>query len=148
MAENEILKTADFPSVIHNNEVSEEIVKWGCANSFPVKKAKLIYKLDAYVGFSPEYMIVAKRKPPIPGGWAVTVEKFVPEERTIPLNVNAKGEVNRFILKMMEEYEKEGLIVSLSDKVYNSYGSDLRDVTVKGHMILVNMFEDFVENMR
>ena len=87
----EVLAKTTFSSVIHNNEVCDEIVKWGNANGYPVTKAKLQNKLDAYVGFSPEYMILAKRLPPIPGGW---------------------------------------------------------DVTVVGHPILINNFEDFIENMR
>lgn len=57
----EVLAKTTFSSVIHNNEVCDEIVKWGNANGYPVTKAKLQNKLDAYVGFSPEYMILAKR---------------------------------------------------------------------------------------
>lgn len=145
----DILANTKFSSVIHNNEVSEEIVKWGNANGFPVIKAKLQNKLDAYVGFSPEYMIIAKRLPPIPGGWDVVVEKYEPEERVIPLNVKADtGEINRFIVKMIDEYVKEGLKMDLSDKVYESYGTHLRDLKVTGHPILINNFEDFIENMR
>ena len=56
----EVLAKTTFSSVIHNNEVCDEIVKWGNANGYPVTKAKLQNKLDAYVGFSPEYMILAK----------------------------------------------------------------------------------------
>lgn len=67
----EVLAKTTFSSVIHNNEVCDEIVKWGNANGYPVTKAKLQNKLEAYVGFSPEYMILAKRLPPIPGGWDV-----------------------------------------------------------------------------
>ena len=51
---SEILADATFPSVIHNNEVCEEIVKWGNKNGFPVQKAKLYNKMDGYVGFSPD----------------------------------------------------------------------------------------------
>lgn len=87
MAENKILATATFSSVIHNNEICSEIVKWGAANGYPVKKAKLINALEGYVGFTPEYMILAKRQPPIPGGWDITVEKYEPETRFIPVNV-------------------------------------------------------------
>lgn len=145
----EILAKTTFSSVIHNNEVCDEIVKWGNANGYPVIKAKLQNKLEAYVGFSPAYMILAKRLPPIPGGWNVTVEKYEPEERIIPLNVQAgTGEVNRFIVKMMDEYVKEGLKMELSDKIYDSYGTNMRDLKVTGHPILINNFEDFIENMR
>ena len=103
----EVLAKTTFSSVIHNNEVCDEIVKWGNANGYPVTKAKLQNKLDAYVGFSPEYMILAKRLPPIPGGWDVTVESYEPEERIIPLNVKQEtGENKSYIDKMMEEYDK------------------------------------------
>ena len=97
---SEILAEATFPSVVHNNEVSEEIVKWGNKNGFPLKKAKLYNKMDGYVGFSPDnYFIKATRLPPVPGGWKVVVEKYDAEERYIPLNVTPDGTVNRFILK-------------------------------------------------
>lgn len=51
----EVLAKTTFSSVIHNNEVCDEIVKWGNANGYPVTKAKLQNKLDAYVGFSRVY---------------------------------------------------------------------------------------------
>ena len=133
---SEILAEATFPSVIHNNEVCEEIVKWGNKNGFPLQKAKLYNKMDGYVGFSPDnYFIKATRLPPVPGGWKVVVEKY-------------EAEVNRFILKMMDEYVKEGLKMELSDEVYESYGTYLRDLKVTGHTVLINTFEDFIENMR
>lgn len=148
----EILAEATFPSVIHNTEVPEEIVKWGNKNGFPLKKAKLYNKMDGYVGFSPDnYYILAKRLPPIPGGWRVVVEKYEAEMRIIPLNVQpGTNEVNRFILKMIEEYEKEGLKMELAkpEETYDSYGTMLRDLKVWGHPVLLNAFEDFIENMR
>lgn len=147
---SEILAETTFPSVIHNNEVSEEIVKWGNKNGFPLKKAKLYNKMDGYVGFSPDnYFIKATRLPPVPGGWKVVVEKYESEERIIPLNVKKDSiEINRFILKMMEEYEKEGLKMELAENSYESYGLYLRDLKVTGHPVLINTFEDFIENMR
>ena len=130
-----VLAEATFPSVIHNTEVSEEIVKWGNKNGFPVKKAKLYNKMDGYVGFSPDgYYIIATRLPPIPGGWKVVVNSYEAEERYIPLNVKPNStEVNRFILKMMEQYELEGLKMNLSDTPYESYGTWLLDLKVSGH---------------
>jgi len=58
------------------------------------------------------------------------------------------GEVNKFILKMMEEYEKDGLKMDLADEWYESYGTVLRDLKVTGHYVVINTFEDFIENMR
>ena len=147
---SEVLATAEFSSVIHNNEVCEEIVKWGNKNGYPLTKAKLYNSLGgAYVGFAPGYLIKANRRPPVPGGWDVTVETYDAETRIIPLNVNKEtGEANRFILKMIEEYKKEGLTMEMEEKWYESYGTYLRDLKVTGHPILINAFEDFIENMR
>lgn len=147
---SEVLATAEFSSVIHNNEVCEEIVKWGNKNGYPLTKAKLYNSLGgAYVGFAPGYLIKATRCPPVPGGWDVTVETYDAETRIIPLNVNKEtGEANRFILKMIEEYKKEGLTMEMEEKWYESYGTYLRDLKVTGHPILINAFEDFIENMR
>lgn len=146
----EILAETKFPSVIHNNEVCDEIVKWGNANCFPLQKAKLYNKMKAYVGFSPDgYMIKAVKLPPIPGGWEVVVEKYEAEERIIPLNADPNTkEVNRFIVKMMDEYVKEGLKMEMAEDIYESYGTYLRDLKVTGHTVLINAFEDFIENMR
>lgn len=146
----EILKETTFPSVVHDNEVCEEIVKWANKNGFPVEYAKKVFKWESYVAFSPDnYIVQAKRLPPIPGGWAVTVEKFEGEERFIPLNVKKDtGEVNQFILKMVDQYRKEGLRFELADSWYDSYGTTLRDLKVYGHPFLLNQFEDFIENMR
>ena len=147
---SEVLATAEFSSVIHNNEVCEEIVKCGNKNGSPLTKAKLYNSLGgAYVGFAPGYLIKATRRPPVPGGWDVTVETYDAETRIIPLNVNKEtGEANRFILKMIEEYKKEGLTMEMEEKWYESYGTYLRDLKVTGHPILINAFEDFIENMR
>ena len=147
---SEVLATAEFSSVIHNNEVCEEIVKWGNKNGYPLTKAKLYNSLGgAYVGFAPGYLIKATRRTPVPGGWDVTVETYDAETRIIPLNVNKEtGEANRFILKMIEEYKKEGLTMEMEEKWYESYGTYLRDLKVTGHPILINAFEDFIENMR
>ena len=49
---------------------------------------------------------------------------------------------------MMDEYVKEGLKMELSDTAYESYGTYLRDLKVTGHPVLINTFEDFIENMR
>ena len=40
----EVLAKTTFSSVIHNNEVCDEIVKWGNANGYPVTKAN--YKIN------------------------------------------------------------------------------------------------------
>lgn len=144
-----VVKTGTLSSIIHNNEVGAEIVKWGNENGYPVQKAKLHSELNGYVGFAVDYFIKAKRQPPIPGGWDVVVETFEPEERIIPLNANKEtGEINRFISKMIKEYEIEGLKMELADKCYDSYGTTLRDLKVRGHKVLINTFEDFIENMR
>lgn len=78
-------------------------------------KAKLFKAFGTYCGFSPKYFIRADRRPPIPGGWDITVEDFEPETRIIPLNVDKEGNVNRFVLKMVEEFRKEGLGMELAD---------------------------------
>ncbi|MCD7975389.1 MAG: hypothetical protein LUF25_06430 [Phascolarctobacterium sp.] len=147
---SKILTETTFPSVIHNEEVCDEIVKWGNANGYPLKKAKLYNKMGGYVGFSPDnYFIKATRLPPVPGGWKVVVEKYEAETRIIVLNVKpGTTEANHFILKMMDEYVKEGLKMELANDAYESYGLYLRDLSVTGHPVLINNFEDFVENMR
>lgn len=143
-----VLKKGELSSIVHNNEVSDEIVKWGNANGYPLEKAKLFKAFGTYCGFSPSYYIRADRRPPIPGGWDITVEDFEPETRIIPLNVDKEGNVNRFVLKMVEEFRKEGLEMKLADKWYDSYGYLLRDLSVLGHPKLINDFEGIIENMR
>ena len=36
-----VVKKGELPSVIHNNECSEAIVKWGNENGYPLIKAKM-----------------------------------------------------------------------------------------------------------
>ena len=50
--------------------------------------------------------------------------------------------------EMVEEFEKEGLEMKLADNWYDSYGYALRDLSVTGHPLLINNFEDIIENMR
>ena len=56
--------------------------------------------------------------------------------------------MNKFIVKMMEEYRKEGLSIEVGDAFSEVYGSSVRDLLCTGHPILVDGFEDFIENMR
>lgn len=137
-----------FPSIYNNTDISDAIVAWGNKNGYPLQKARKMDKMGGYVGFSKDYYILAKRLPPIPGGWGVTVESFEPTEKILALNVDKDGNVNRFILKMMDQYRLEGLQLDLADKVYQNYGYDFRDVTCTGHPLLIDAFEDFIENMR
>lgn len=148
MPETKIVEETTFKSFIHNNEICEEIVKWGKANNYALEKAKIYKRLKAYIGFGDGFFIKATKLPPVPGGWAVTVEEFKPVYRIIALNVDENGTINTYIAKMMKEYEKDGLKMILNEESYNSYGALLRDLKVIGHPVLINAFEDFVENMR
>ena len=47
-----VVKKGELPSVIHNNECSEAIVKWGNENGYPLIKAKMFDAMGTYVGFS------------------------------------------------------------------------------------------------
>jgi hypothetical protein len=144
-----VLKTASFPSLIHNDEINEELVKWSQINHYPVNKAKRQEELNGFVGFAPTYYVKATRQPPIPGGWDVTVEDFKPETRIIPLNAaKDTGAINKFIQRMLKEYETEGVKLVLAPQCYESYGTTLRDVSVTGHPLLLDALEDFIENMR
>jgi hypothetical protein len=44
--------------------------------------------------------------------------------------------------------EKDGLKMDLAAEWYESYGTVLRDLKVTGHYVVINTFEDFIENMR
>jgi len=143
-----ILTETTLPSIYNNNDICDAIVAWGNKNNYPLQKARKMDKMKGYVGFSTNYFIIAKRLPPIPGGWEVTVESFEPASKVIALNTDKSGTINRFILKMMDEYRLEGLKLDLSDNVYQNYGYDFRDVTATGHPLLIDAFEDFIENMR
>lgn len=143
-----ILKEDILSSTIHNDTICDALVEWGNANGFPVSKAKMFKGLGTYAAFSSTFVIKALRKPPIPGGWDVVVEDFEAEERHIPLNVDENGEIHRFVRKMVGEYEKEGLDIKIADDTFTSYGLTLRDMVAKGHPILLNEFEDIIEQMR
>ena len=56
--------------------------------------------------------------------------------------------MNKFIIKMMEEYRKEGLSIEVGEAFSEVYGSSVRDLRCTGHPILVDGFEEFIENMR
>ena len=38
--------------------------------------------------------------------------------------------------------------MEMAEKPYESYGTLLLDLKVTGHPVLINTFEDFIENMR
>ena len=51
-------------------------------------------------------------------------------------------------MKMMDEYRKEGLTINISKIPSEIYGSMTREITATGHPILVESFEEFIDNMR
>ena len=153
--EKNIIWTTQLPSHIHNEEIAAELVKIAGEQNYPIQKAKLYKKLEKYAGFNKNYMIIATKLPPVPGGWTVDIETFEVEERQIMLNVKVKDEdgkkvgvINPLVLKMIDEYKKEGLEISIEEEVKEFYGNPVRILTTKGHTIVNEELEDFVENMR
>jgi hypothetical protein len=153
--ESRILFETALPSVIHNNEIAAEMVKIGKERDYPIQKAKLYKQLGRYAGFAKAYMISAEKLPPIPGGWRLLIESFEPETREIMVNVDVrtesgvkKGEINSLVLKMFEEYRKEGLELTVEDEVKDFFGNAVRVIKASGHPILLEMLEEFIENMR
>jgi hypothetical protein len=142
-------------SLIYNNEIASEMVKIGKSRDYPIQKAKMYKQLGKYAGFAKDYMITAERLPPIPGGWHVRIESFAPETREIMVNVkikmegeSRKGEINSLVIKMLDEYRKEGLEIAVDDEVKDFFGNAVRVVKASGHPILLEMLEEFIENMR
>ncbi len=150
------LFSTTLPSLVHNNEIGEELVRIGGEQNYPVSKAKLYRKIDKYAGFGPDYMITADRLPPIPGGWQVEIKSFQPEKRQIMVNVKPEtgadgkicGKINNLVLRMIEEYKKEGLLIAIGEECQEFYGNTVRVINVSGHRILVDDFEGFIEDMR
>ena len=154
MQDNVIFSTT-LPSFIHNEEISNELIKLSKEQNHPVQKAKLYKKLEEYAGFAENYMITAKKLPPIPGGWDVKIAKFEPEQKQIMLNVDLKeedgkkiGEINKLVIKMLEEYKKEGLSIEIDEQPQEFYGNWVRALKASGHPIVLDQLEDFIENMR
>lgn len=153
--QEKILFTTILPSYIHNDEIVKELVKLSKEQNYPVEKAKLYKKLEKYAGFGTDYMVTAKKKPPIPGGWDIEITSFVPEQKQVMLNVDLQeengkkvGVVNKLVLKMLEEYQKEGLVIEIEEEPKEFYGNWVRVLKASGHPIVLEQLEDFVENMR
>ena len=154
MQEKVVLK-ATLPSIIHNREITGELLKFGKEKNYPIQKAKLYTQLGKYAGFSKDYMVTAEKLPPIPGGWGLEIVSFTPEEKQIMLNVQVKeengkmtGEINRLVLKMLDEYRKEGLEIEVDEEPQKFYGNWVRLLKAWGHPIILEQLEDFIENMR
>jgi len=152
---DKVLFETTLPSMIHNNEVTKELVRIGQEQNYPIAKAKYYTKLETYAGFSVDYMIIANRLPPVPGGWQVQIKSFEPQQRQVMVNVKLKeengktvGEVNNLVLRMIEEFRKEGLKIEIEDDCKEFYGNPVRAINVTGHTILQEDFEDFIEGMR
>jgi hypothetical protein len=131
------------------------MVKIGKERGYPIHKAKLYKQLGKYAGFAKDYMISAEKLPPIPGGWRVLIESFEPQTREIMVNVAItaeggvkKGAINNLVLRMLDEYKKEGLDLTVDDEVKDFFGNAVRVIKAAGHPILLEMLEEFIENMR
>ena len=156
MDTGKLLFEKTLPSIVHKNEINEELAKVAAAAGYPIGKVRWLDKLEAYVGFAGNYYAKAMQLPPIPGGWEVRVKDFMPESRTLLVNVQKKTapdgkeeyHINKFVLQMLDEYRKEGLDVKVKDDLEEVYGATARKLEAKGHPILLDALEDFIENMR
>ncbi len=156
MESGTILFEQTLPSIVHKNEIAAELGKVVAAAGYPVGKVRWVEALEAYAGFADTYFARAKQLPPIPGGWRVWVKAFTPEARTFMVNLqkrrHADGtetyQINPLILKMFDEYRKEGLDVEVSDELELIYGVTACKVQAQGHPFLLDVMEDFIENMR
>ena len=153
--QEKVILQATLPSIIHNREIVEEILKFGKEKNYPVQKAKFSTPLEKYVGFAKEYMVTADRLPPIPGGWNLQIISFQTEEKEIMLNVQVKeengkmiGEINKLVMRMLDEYRKEGLDIEVQEEPQKFYGNWVRVLKAVGHPIILDQLEDFIENMR
>ena len=154
MKEKLLFETA-FSSVIHNNEIAAELVKIAQEQGYPVQKAKLYKQLERYAGFAKNYLVTAEKRPPIPGGWLIRIEEFAPEERIFMANVEREdtggrkaGELRSLIVRMFDEYKKDGLEITVSESIKEFFGNPVREVKAVGHPIILDMLEDFIDNMR
>lgn len=151
-----VLYETTLPSIIHNDEICAELVKISVREKFPIQKAKFSSKLEKYVGFGANYQISADKLPAIPGGWKVSIIEFEPAEKHLLVNVTSKKnnqgkevfEVNRYVLQMFDEFRKEGLTIELTEDYEKVYGAFARKIYAKGHPVLLDNLEEFVENMR
>ena len=156
MKEEKILFTTSLPSVVQNSEICDELVKLSVKEGYPIKKAKLQKSLGKFVGFSKEYMITATKQPPIPGGWIVEISNFnpgyhemlAPVKSTLDANGKECGEINKFVLQMLDEYRKEGLEIEVSNEYEQVYGSLAKKIKAWGHPLLLDNLDEFIENMR
>ena len=154
--ETTVVYTQTLPSLVHNNEIGSELIKVGKTQNYIIEKVKNYTKLNQYIGFGKNYMITAKRLPPIPGGWNLEILTFSPEKRELMVNVkiskddngNLVGEVNSLVVRMIEEYKKEGLFIEVEQEPKEIYGNFVRFIHAEGHPLLLDSFEDFIENMR
>ena len=156
MKDEKILFTTTIPSVIQNNEICDELVKLSIKEGYPIKKAKLQKSLGKFVGFSKDHMIAATKQPPIPGGWIVEISTFEPgyHEMLVPVKSQTDangaecGQINKFVLQMLEEFRKEGLEIEVSDEYEQVYGSLAKKIKAWGHPLLLDNLDEFIENMR
>lgn len=156
MNEEKILFTTSLSSVIQNNEICDELVKLSIREGYPIKKAKLQKSLGKFVGFSKEHMITATKRPPIPGGWIIEIYSFTPgyHEMLAPVRSiidetgKESGQINKFVLQMLEEYRKEGLEIEVAEEYEKVYGSLAKKIKAWGHPLLLDNLDEFVENMR
>lgn len=154
--QGKVLYSTTLSSVIHNNEICNELVKISVQENYPIQKAKWQDKMESYVGFSQEVIIVAEKLPPIPGGWKVTISDFEPgyHEMLVPIkskideNGKETGEINRYVLQMLGEFTKEGLKIEVSDEYEKVYGAVAKKIKAWGHPFLLDKLDEFIENMR
>lgn len=154
--QEKILCSTTLPSVIHKEEICQELVKLAAKENYPIQKAKWNNSLEKFAGFSREYMITAEKLPPIPGGWQIEIKSFtegyhemlVPVKSQLDETGKEIGEINKFVLQMLDEFKKEGLEVIVSDEYEQVYGSLAKKIKAWGHPLLLDKLDEFIENMR
>ncbi len=149
-----ILAETVLPSTIYQDEIGQKLQEYAASQNYPVGRVKYSKVMDGYVGFGTDYYVIAEKMPPIPGGWAVSILSFSPKTTRFLVIISAKDDFNKpapalkFIVQMMEEYKKDGLVIVPTEDYEDVYGSRAQYYQVTGHPVLIDALEEFLENMR
>lgn len=143
-----VIKEGTLPSWVHKEDLAAALLEWSAKTGYPVGRAKYWQAWQTYAGFAENYYVKAVHLPPIPGGWRLELTSFTPEGRDVALPCK-KGtwELNKYVLKMLEEYKQDGLRLEVAPAGYENYGLAWRNLHAIGHPLLLNMLTDFLEEL-
>lgn len=141
--ENKVILEDSVSSVVSRGELPSFLKKFSDDKGYPIGRVRWHEGQERFLGYGQGYLVAAKQRPPIPGGWILTIEKAKVEKRIIWISESLLRPVptESGLPRLLDSYTQEGLEFEETKNEEIHYDTPGTVFFVKGHPQLIDSFE-------